>query len=63
VQEVLVDGDDRATVVAEILETRNFFSDGDLDPTASKTDSNYQVEYDLVRQDDKWLIERMIVRD
>ncbi|AFY69790.1 heat shock protein DnaJ domain protein [Thalassoporum mexicanum PCC 7367] len=63
VQEVLTDGEDRATVVAEILETRNFFSSGNLDPTASKTDSNYQVEYDLVREDDKWLIERMIVRD
>jgi len=57
------EGDDKASVVAKISETRNFFSNGNLDSDASKTDTSYDVKYMLVRKDNKWLIQDMIVSD
>jgi len=57
------EGDDKASVVAKISETRNFFSNGNLDSDASKTDTSYDVKYMLIRKDNKWLIQDMIVSD
>ncbi len=61
VDKVIPDGDSRAKVVAKISESRNYFYNGELDRSASKEDSNYTVEYDLVRKDNKWLIREMLV--
>jgi len=61
VDKVIPDGDSKAKVVAKISESRNYFNNGELDRSASKEDSNYSVEYDLVRKDNKWLIRDMLV--
>lgn len=61
VDKVTPDGDSKAKVVAKISETRNYFNNGELDRGASKEDSNYTVEYDLVRKDNRWLIREMLV--
>ena len=61
VDKVIPDGDSKAKVVAKISESRNYFYNGELDRSASKEDSNYSVEYDLVRKDNKWLIREMLV--
>jgi hypothetical protein len=63
VTEFTAEGDDKARALVKISETRNFFSNGNLDAGASKTDANYDVEYSLVRKDNKWLIQDMIVSD
>lgn len=63
VTEFTPEGDDKARALVKISETRNFFSNGNLDAGASKTDANYDVEYSLVRKDNKWLIQDMIVSD
>ncbi|PZO41476.1 MAG: molecular chaperone DnaJ [Pseudanabaena frigida] len=61
VDKVIPDGDSKAKVVAKISESRNFFNNGELDRGASKEDSNYTVEYDLVKKDNRWLIREMLV--
>jgi hypothetical protein len=61
VDKVVPDGDTKAKVVAKISESRNYFNNGELDRGASKDDANYTVEYDLVKQDNKWLIREMLV--
>lgn len=61
VDKVIPDGDSKAKIVAKISESRNYFYNGELDRSASKEDSNYTVEYDLVRKDNKWLIREMLV--
>ena len=61
IDKVITDGDSKAKVLAKISESRNFFNNGELDRGASKEDSNYTVEYDLVRKDNKWLIREMLV--
>ncbi len=61
VDQVTPDGDSKAKVVAKISETRNFFNNGELDRGASKEDSSYTVEYDLVKKDNRWLISEMLV--
>ena len=61
IDKVTPDGDSKAKVVAKISESRNFFNNGELDRSASKEDSKYTVEYDLVRKDNKWLIREMLV--
>lgn len=61
VDQVIADGETKAKVIAKISESRNFFSNGELDNGASKADANYTVEYDLVRKDNKWLIREMLV--
>ena len=61
VDKVIPDGDSKAKIVAKISESRNYFYNGELDRSASKEDSNYSVEYDLVRKDNKWLIREMLV--
>ncbi len=61
IDKVTPDGDSKAKVIAKISESRNFFNNGELDRSASKEDSNYTVEYDLVRKDNKWLIREMLV--
>nr|WP_242018527.1 ARC6/PARC6 family protein [Pseudanabaena sp. FACHB-1998] len=61
VDKVTPDGDSKAKVVAKISESRNYFSNGELDSSASKKDASYTVEYDLVRKDNKWLIREMLV--
>jgi hypothetical protein len=61
VEKVIPDGDNKAKVVVKISESRNYFFNGELDRSASKEDSNYSVEYDLVRKDNKWLIREMLV--
>jgi hypothetical protein len=61
VEKVIPDGDSKAKVVVKISESRNYFFNGELDRSASKEDSNYSVEYDLVRKDNKWLIREMLV--
>ena len=61
VDKVTPDGDSKAKVVVKISESRNYFYNGELDRSASKEDSNYSVEYDLVRKDNKWLIREMLV--
>jgi hypothetical protein len=61
VDQVIADGETKAKVIAKISESRNFFSNGELDSGASKADANYTVEYDLVRKDNKWLIREMLV--
>ena len=61
VEKVIPDGDNKAKVVVKIAESRNYFFNGELDRSASKEDSNYSVEYDLVRKDNKWLIREMLV--
>lgn len=60
---VVADGDDRSRVTARVSETRNYFNNGNLDVSASKTNTSYLVEYDLVRKDDKWLIRDMLVSE
>ena len=61
VDKVIVEGEDKAKVIAKIAETRNYFNNGELDRDASKEDASYMVEYDLVRKDNKWLIREMLV--
>ena len=61
VDSVTPDGDTKAKVVAKISESRNYFNNGELDRGASKDDASYTVEYDLVKQDSKWLIREMLV--
>lgn len=61
VDKVTPDGDSKAKVIAKIAETRNYFNNGELDRSASKENSNYTVEYDLVKKDNKWLIREMLV--
>ncbi|MFM7888394.1 MAG: ARC6/PARC6 family protein, partial [Pseudanabaena sp.] len=61
VDKVTPDGDNKAKVVAKISESRNYFSNGELDRSASKENANYTVEYDLVKKDNKWLIRDMLV--
>lgn len=61
VDSVTPDGDSKAKVVAKISESRNYFSNGDLDRGASKDDASYTVEYDLVKKDNRWLIREMFV--
>lgn len=61
VDKVTPDGDTKAKVVAKISESRNYFSNGELDRSASKDNANYTVEYDLVKKDNKWLIRDMLV--
>lgn len=63
VKNVVQEGEDKARVTAMISETRNYFNNGNLDSGASKEDANYEVEYDLVRQDNTWLIKDMIVSE
>jgi hypothetical protein len=63
VSKVVPDGDDRARVTVRVSETRNYFNNGTLDPSTSKTDTSYTVEYDFVRKDDKWLIRDMLVSE
>ncbi|MEE3718294.1 IMS domain-containing protein [Tumidithrix elongata RA019] len=63
VVKVTPDGDDRARVTAKVSETRNYFNNGNLDASASKSDTSYLVEYDFVRKDDKWLIRDMLVSE
>jgi hypothetical protein len=61
VDKVTPDGDSKAKVTAKIAESRNYFYNGELDRSASKDDSSYTVEYDLVKKDNKWLIREMLV--
>jgi flagellin-specific chaperone FliS len=61
IEQVIPDGDTKAKIIAKISESRNFFNNGELDRNASAEDANYTVEYDLVRQDDRWLIREMLV--
>lgn len=61
VQEVIPDGDNKAKVVVNISESRNYFNNGELDRGASAENANYKVEYDLIRKNDKWLIREMLV--
>jgi hypothetical protein len=61
VQEVIPDGDNKAKVIVNISESRNYFNNGELDRGASAEDTNYKVEYDLIRKNDKWLIREMLV--
>jgi hypothetical protein len=61
VDTVTNDGDSKARVVAKIFESRNYFYNGELDRDASKADTSYTVEYDLIKKDNKWLIREMLV--
>ncbi|MFN7717141.1 MAG: IMS domain-containing protein [Pseudanabaenaceae cyanobacterium] len=63
IERVSTDGSRKARVVAKISETRNFFSNGNLDQGASKIDAKYTVEYELVRKDQRWMIREMLVSE
>jgi hypothetical protein len=63
VKKVLPKGDNKAIVIAQVGESRNYFSNGNLDTSASKTDTSYEVEYVLVKVADKWLIADMVVAE
>ncbi len=52
--------ENKAYAIAQIAETRNFYKNGQLDQTSSVEDS-YQAKYILVKKDNKWLIEAMVV--
>jgi hypothetical protein len=56
-------GDKKASAIARIEETRNYFSNGNLDASSSKPDTSYEVEYVLVKVSDKWLIADMLVSE
>lgn len=63
VKKVLPKGDNKAIAIAQVGESRNYFSNGNLDTSASKTDTSYEVEYVLVKVADKWLIADMVVAE
>jgi tetratricopeptide (TPR) repeat protein len=63
IERVTTDGDRKARVIAKISETRNFFSNGNLDQGSSKVDARYTVEYELVRKDQRWMIREMLVSE
>ncbi len=63
VKDFIAQGDDKAKIKVNVSETRNYFNNGNLDPSASKTDTSYVVDYNLVRKDNKWLIQDMIVSE
>ncbi|WP_019502709.1 IMS domain-containing protein [Pseudanabaena sp. PCC 6802] len=63
IKKVVRKGDNKAIAIAQVGETRNYFSNGNLDPSSSKTDTSYEVEYVLVKVADKWLIADMVVAE
>lgn len=63
IKKVVPKGDNKVVAIAQVGETRNYFSNGNLDPSSSKTDTSYEVEYVLVKVGDKWLIADMVVTE
>jgi hypothetical protein len=63
IKKVVPKGENKAIAIAQVGETRNYFSNGNLDPSSSKTDTSYEVEYVLVKVADKWLIADMVVAE
>lgn len=63
VKTVTPEGKDRAEVVAEISEDRDFIYQGEKVEDFSRSDARYEVTYRLVRQNDNWFIQEMIVKE
>jgi ARC6-like, IMS domain len=56
-------GANKASAIAQIEETRNYFSNGSLDASSSRPDTSYEVEYVLVKVSGKWMIADMLVAE
>jgi curved DNA-binding protein CbpA len=63
IKKIIPKGSNKASAIAQVGETRNYFSNGNLDPSSSKTNTSYEVEYRLVKVGDKWLIADMVVSE
>jgi ARC6-like, IMS domain len=61
IKKFIPNGNDKASAIAQVEETRNYFSKGSLDPSSSYPDTSYEVEYVLVKVSNKWLIADMLV--
>lgn len=61
IKKFIPNGADKASAIAQIEETRNYFSNGSLDASSSQPDTSYEVEYVLVKVSGKWLITDMLV--
>jgi ARC6-like, IMS domain len=63
IKKFVPNGDKKASAIAQVEETRNYFSNGSLDASSSKPDTSYEVEYVLVKVSDKWMIADMLVAE
>jgi hypothetical protein len=63
IKTVTPDGKDKAEVVAIISEDRDFIYRGEKVADFSRSGAKYEVTYKLVRQNDNWFIQDMIVND
>ncbi|NJM28100.1 MAG: DUF4101 domain-containing protein [Pseudanabaena sp. RU_4_16] len=61
IKKFIPNGNNKASAIAQVEETRNYFSNGSLDASSSQPDTSYEVEYVLVKVSDKWLIADMLV--
>ncbi len=61
IKKFIPNGNNKASAIAQVEETRNYFSNGSLDASSSHPDTSYEVEYVLVKVSDKWLIADMLV--
>jgi hypothetical protein len=59
IQSVKMSTPDRAEILARIDETGDFYSKGQRQPGASYQKDSYLVKYQLVRQNNRWLIKSM----
>ncbi|MFN3362010.1 MAG: ARC6/PARC6 family protein, partial [Pseudanabaenaceae cyanobacterium] len=62
IKTVTPEGTDKAEVVAVIREDRDYIYRGERVAAYSQTDDQYEVTYKLLRQNDNWFIQDMIVK-
>ncbi len=63
IKDLTKDGKDKAEVVALISEDRDFIYQGERVADFSRSDARYEVTYRLVRQNENWFIQEMIVKE
>jgi hypothetical protein len=61
IKKFIPNGNNKASAIAKVEETRNYFTNGSLDTSSSDPDTSYEVEYVLVKVSNKWLIADMLV--
>ncbi|MCS6959121.1 MAG: IMS domain-containing protein [Pseudanabaenaceae cyanobacterium SKYGB_i_bin29] len=62
IKTVTPEGTDKADVIAVITEDRDYIQQGERIASDSRTDDQYEVTYKLLRQNDNWFIQDMIVK-
>jgi len=59
IKELEIKNQSSAQITAEIAESRTLIRQGEVIPSESNPNSTYRVRYDLVRQNQQWLIQDM----